>query len=598
MAGTQVVEDLRILRSSMRRTILCVSCFFLTSVGVGQDCPDLLDPLPNATNVPVNTSISWEEVVGIAGYIISIGTSAGGGEIVNEQNVGGDTTFTPPLGLPENSLIYVTITLFFFDQSNIVCSSQSFTTRNVTTVPDCTQLTAPLDGEIDVNVGVNLNWSYAARATGYRVSIGTSPGSGDIVNDLNLGNTLSYDPVSDFPPETEIFVRIVPDNENGTASGCLEESFMTRELGDPPGCTQLISPMNGATNVELSPLLEWEAIPDATGYIVNVGRSPFVNDILDEAVFSTNSTYVLNFEANTTYFIRIFPFNEAGRAQDCPQESFSTILGCGPFIDPNTGELVTLSPEINFPDQVGICSDNLPTRITSQDSADGFRWFQNLSTGGEVLISEERYVDLFETGSYRYEAYNILDQEGVVIECADGKEFTVLASSIATIDNILIEEFAGLFSVTVVVSGSGTYEFALNDVEGPYSDENTFFGLAEGTYTVYVRDKNGCGIRERPFVLALPATGFPAYFSPNGDGIHDYWNYVPPREDPLPLTRVFIYDRYGKILASFSADSQGWDGRYNDNLMPSSGYWYRAVTADNREFTGHFTLVRRRKFKR
>lgn len=76
---------------------------------------------------------------------------------------------------------------------------------------------------------------------------------------------------------------------------------------------------------------------------------------------------------------------------------------------------------------------------------------------------------------------------------------------------------------------------------------------------------------ERPVKLAYPPTGFPPYFSPNGDGINDYWQYVKPILDPLPLTTIYIYDRYGKILANFSPDSEGWNGRYNNNPMPAGG---------------------------
>lgn len=578
----------------MRRWIFYLSFFFIPLLGYGQDCPSLLTPLPNAMDVPVDTSISWEEVVGIAGYIISVGTTSGGGEIVNEQPVGNDTTFTPPLGLPESSLIYVTITLFFFDQSNIVCASQSFTTGDVIVAPGCTMLNSPLDGAIDVNVGANLSWNYSAGATGYRITIGTAPGTGDIINNLDVGNTLSFNPPADFPPGTTIYVRVVPYNENGNASACSEESFTTGELGDPPGCTQLITPMDGATNVELSPFIEWEAVPDATGYKVDIGKSPFINDVLDGAIFFTNSTFVLNFEPNTTYFIRVVPFNEAGDAQDCGQESFSTILGCGPFVDITTGELVFLGPIINFPDQVGICENQLPTRVTSPDQADGFRWYKVTPNGEEVLISEERFVDLFEIGRYRYEAYNILNQDGVVIVCADGKEFNVVSSSIATIDDVIIEEITRLFYVTIVVSGTGDYEYAL-DREGPYSINNTLPGLTEGSYTFYVRDKNGCGIVERDFTVAFPLPGFPAYFSPNEDGINDYWQYRKPVLNPLPLTNIFIYDRYGKLLANFGPRSRGWDGQYENNAMPSSTYWYKAFTADNRVFTGYFSLIRRRR---
>ena len=578
----------------MRRWFFIISCFLITLEGYGQDCPNLLEPLQNAINVPVDTSISWEEVVGIAGYIISVGTTSGGGEIVNEQPVGNDTTFTPPLGLPESSLVYVTITLFFFDQSNIVCASQSFTTEDVIIAPGCTLLNSPLDGEVDVNVGANLNWNYAAEATGYRITLGTASGAGDIVNNLDVGNTLSFNPPNDFPPNTTIYAKIVPYNENGNASNCSEESFITRDLGNLPDCTQLITPINGATNVELSPLIEWEVVPDAKGYIVDLGKSPFINDVLDGAVFFTNSTFILNFEANTTYFIRITPFNEAGEAQDCGQESFSTILGCGPFIDIITGELVFLGPTINFPDQIGVCEDQLPTRISSPDQADGYRYYKILPTGEEVLISEERFVDISEITRYRYEAYNILNQDGFIIECVDGKEFGVVFSSIATIDEVIIEEIARLFYVTVMVSGTGEYEFALDNRNGPYSDNNTFSGLSEGTYTFYVRDKNGCGIVKREFSVSFPISGFPPYFSPNDDGINDYWQCRKPLINPLPLTTIFIYDRYGKMLVNFSAKTQGWDGRYENSLMPSSTYWYKAFTNDNRVFTGYFSLIRRR----
>ena len=264
---------------------LLIVCILLRWMSYAQDCPELLNPLSGATDVPVTTSISWEEVVGVTGYIISIGTTPGGSEIINEQAVGNDTVFQPPLGLPESTQIYVTITLFFFDQPNIVCPSKTFTTRDETTVPECTSLVSPANGEEGVALGTTLSWSYAGRALGYRLTVGTSPGTGDILNNIDVGNTLFYDPVDDFPAETEIYVLISPYNENGVASGCTEESFTTGEEGQPPGCTRLISPMDGALNVELSPIIEWEAVPDAIGYIVNIGSSPFNSDVLDEAVF-------------------------------------------------------------------------------------------------------------------------------------------------------------------------------------------------------------------------------------------------------------------------------------------------------------------------
>ena len=285
----------------MLQKIFLPILIFTAQFVVAQDCPDLLNPLNGATNVPVETSISWEAVAGVNGYIISLGTTPGGVDIVEEVQIGNDPNFTPPLGLPEATQIYVTITLFLFDQDNIVCPSQSFTTENVTIPPNCTSLINPTNGETNVNTGVNLNWVYAPKATGYRLTLGTSPGAGDILDNFDVGNVLFYNPPLDFPPDTLIYVLISPYNENGIALNCPEESFTTASLGDPPGCTSLISPEDGAFNVPLSPLIEWYPAENADGYRLYIGKTPYINDILDGATFTETSTYVLNFEPNNTY---------------------------------------------------------------------------------------------------------------------------------------------------------------------------------------------------------------------------------------------------------------------------------------------------------
>ncbi len=568
----------------------CSMALLLGMLCHAQDCPNLLNPLQGATNVPVDTTISWEEVVGVTGYIISVGTTPGGGEIVNEQTVGNDTSFQPPLGLPESTQIFVRITLFFFDQDNIVCASQSFTTQNVTEIPVCTSLVNPQNGATGVNVATNLTWSYASRAIGYRISIGTASGVYDLLDNFDVGNSLFYNPSVNFPSDTMIYVRIIPYNENGMAMSCLEESFTTASLGDPPVCTFLITPEDGAINVPLSPFLEWQAVPNALGYKVYIGRTPFINDVLDGGIFTTNSTFVLNFESNNTYFIRIVPFNAAGEAQDCGQESFSTILGCGPFYDPETGELITYYPDSELPDVIGICENDIPTRYTSPDAVDGYRWFQVQPSGSEVLISEENFVDLEEVGLYRYEIYNLVNQDGSTIECTFSKEFEVTSSSQATIEQILISLVGLNFVVEVNVSGNGNYEYSIDGET--YQDSPFFSGLVEGFYTLLVRDKNGCGVVEDDFELRYPATGFPPYFSPNGDGVNDYWNYIPPLLNPLRILKIYIYDRFGKVVANFGANSEGWNGRYGNTEMPSDGYWYKAITIDQKVRTGYFSLVR------
>ncbi len=157
--------------------------------GISQECPSpvLTSPSDGDINVPVDTNISWTPVVGVASYLIAIGSFPGGDDIISERNIGSAPNYTPPLGLPENTDVYVTISLFFFQGgiSTVICGSETFRTENVTTIPPCTTINRPIDGEVDVNPATNISWDYSPTATGYILSIGTTPGGSELLNNVD-----------------------------------------------------------------------------------------------------------------------------------------------------------------------------------------------------------------------------------------------------------------------------------------------------------------------------------------------------------------------------------------------------------------------------
>ncbi|GGD57019.1 hypothetical protein GCM10011361_24440 [Muriicola marianensis] len=563
----------------------------------GQTCPSpvLTSPLNGAVNVPVDADISWNQVPNVPGYIISLGTTPGGTDILDQNFVGSATTYNPPVGLPENTTIYVTITLFDFQNGNIEipCESESFTTASITEAPACAQLNIPTNGQTDVNPATNLRWGYVLGAIGYRLTIGTSPGGGEILPSTVLGNVLSYDPPAEFPPNTVIYVRLTAYNLIGDATSCTDFSFTTSELAALPGCTSLISPLDGATNVPVTPILEWTPVPGATGYRITVGNSPFTAEVLDNVAFPpVTQTGILELEANRTFFITIVPFNDAGEAIGCQQESFTTLQGCGPFFDPMTGDLITLNPVIDIPDTISTCASEFPLVYISPDVADGFRWFRIDVNGNEALISDTQTVSFPGPGSYRYEAYTLIPQSGN-LECPTSRIITVVSSEIPEITSVNITEQANGIRIVVNAAGSGDYEYAIDNSNGPYQDSNVFTNIAYGTHTLYVRDKNGCGIAEEQIVQDLTLEGFPKFFSPNGDGINDYWQYIPPEfAGDITLVSIEIFNRYGQFLVRIDPSSRGWDGTINGMDLPASDYWYRARSSTDREMTGHFALKR------
>ncbi len=576
----------------MRKKLLCLILLFLGYISYAQVCPAITNPGNGVNNVPVNTTITWEAVAGVPGYLISVGTTPGGIDIINNQTVGSATSFIPPLGLPQDTQVYVTLTLFFFDRPNIVCASQSFRTQSVTSPPECTDLTLPLDNSIDVNGSTNIRWNYAPTATGYRIQIGTALGLGDILPETNLGNVLFYDPPMDLPPNQEIFVRLTPYNAIGNASSCQDIRFITGALAALPVCAIMISPQDGEINVPLTPLLEWTAVPGATSYRVSIGSSPFVEDVLSNAVFFTNSTFVLDFEPNRTFFISIEPQNASGEAIGCGQESFSTLQGCGPYFDINSGELVSLNPIINFTDIISFCENEVPYTVTTTDNAAGFRWYK-VEDSRETLLSTTPSLDLIETGTYRYEAFDIVTTTEGIIECPTSKLFTVVSSERPTITALDVRNQSNGLEISVQVNGIGDYEYAINNSTGPYQDHNVFNSLSIDAYTIYVRDKNGCGIAEETVEPDLTLEGFPKFFTPNNDLANDFWQFIPPQGvSDVPFQFIHIFNRYGALIKQIDPQSPGWDGTVEGRPMPATDYWFRAVDFDGREFKGHFSLKR------
>ena len=225
----------------------------------------------------------------------------------------------------------------------------------------------------------DIIWQYAPTATSYTLSIGTSQGGTDILDAVNLGNVLSYDPPEDLPQDIRIYVTVRPENENGYMTSCIEESFFTGAVDDP--CTE----------------------PDEL-----------------------------------------------------------------------TGEIKSFGPELEFPSRFVLCASGGPLNIRADVKADGFRWLRS-ENGIETLLSENENFQTNEIGNYVLEAYNYILHSGITVECSSSKNFNVVSSEIATIESVDIRSLAAGKQATVNVTGIGDYEYALDDVNGPYRGRSHIF---------------------------------------------------------------------------------------------------------------------------
>ena len=172
--------------------------------------------------------------------------------------------------------------------------------------------------------------------------------------------------------------------------------------------------------------------------------------------------------------------------------------------------------------------------------------------------------------------------------CFKDRTITVLPSNVATITDIEVVDASQNNSISVFVSGEGDYEYALEEINGPYQDNNVFENVQPGLYTVYVRDKNNCGITEE----LVSVIGFPKFFTPNNDDNNDFWQVNGISALFQASSSVLIFDRYGKLLKELDPLGVGWDGTFNGAKLPTSDYWFKVKLQDGRTFTSHFTLKR------
>ena len=227
------------------------------------------------------------------------------------------------------------------------------------------------------------------------------------------------------------------------------------------------------------------------------------------------------------------------------------------------------NPEVQDTIEV-LCDTNQGVELSFETGFDAYEW-----ETGETTPS----IIAFEPGPYTVTVFNAAG-------CFDIATFTVEEAPQFDIE-ILVNDFQQSNSITVSIDTQVDNVFYSLDNGFTFQESPIFDNLAPGYYNLIVKDGVGCN-EINTIVLVR---GAPRLFTPNGDGINDFW-HVKEKEN-YPGMKITIMDRFGKRITSFTNLSQGWDGTFNGREMPSNAYWYR-IDYEGANYYGHFSLIRRR----
>ena len=267
------------------------------------------------------------------------------------------------------------------------------------------------------------------------------------------------------------------------------------------------------------------------------------------------------------------------------------VIGC-PSLPGQVSVTVNNLPTPELEQNGYVCVDSLTNAVLQSFNLDSgltnagytFEWFEIIGNVPNPILGEiQSTIEISTAGVFGVIATNkITGCKSELVSANVG-----VSSPPVTMDIVTSQYFDNTDSITITVLPIGNYEYKIDD--GAYQNSNLFNSVSEGNHTIEVRDINGCG----SIYKSTSIVDFPKFFTPNGDGYNDSWNIS--SLSGKGISKIYIFDRYGKFIKEISPLDNGWDGTINQVNLPASDYWFSVYYEENnisKVFKSHFALKR------
>jgi uncharacterized repeat protein (TIGR01451 family) len=286
--------------------------------------PLLVTPANGATNQPVSPILFWNTSITATNYDLQIAADTG----FVQKVIPDDTTLTDTskfvVGLLNNSTYYWRVRAKTIGGWSGWSSRWSFTT--IIAPPIAPLLVTPANGATNEPVSLTLFWNTSGTATNYDLQLATDTGFTQkvIPDDTTLTDTFKN--VNGLLNSTTYYWRVRAKNVGGWSNWSNRRSFTT--IMTTPIAPVLASPLNGAINQPVSPVVLWNTSNSATNYDLQLATDTgFTQRVIPDDTTLTdtvkNVTGLLN---STTYYWRVRAKNAGGWSNWSARWSFTTII--------------------------------------------------------------------------------------------------------------------------------------------------------------------------------------------------------------------------------------------------------------------------------
>jgi YVTN family beta-propeller protein len=240
----------------------------------------LTNPVNGQNGVDTSRPFTWNGVATAQGYILVVGTTPNGTDLVNSGVLApGQTAFNVP-ELPTGKPLYASLLTESYGTWTLY---QSVT---FTAAAGHATFTNPLNGQNSIDTTKAFSWNPVAGAQGYILVVGTTRNGTDLVNSGVLPASQTTLAMPDLPAGRTLYAALLT-KVNGAWTRYQAISF-TAAVGHGT----FTSPVNGKTVASVARQITWATVPGAQGYILVVGTTVNGTDLVNSGVLpAAQSTY-------------------------------------------------------------------------------------------------------------------------------------------------------------------------------------------------------------------------------------------------------------------------------------------------------------------
>lgn len=300
--------------------------FNFTTIIAAPSAPTLVLPSNGSINVALTPHLDWNDAATATSYQVQIATDAGFANIIKDTS-GVLSSQYQVLGgaLNVGTQYHWRVSSANEGGSSVFTSAFNFTT--VPAPPAAPNLVSPPDAQINVSLTPLMDWDNTPGASSYRIQIATDGAFTNIVKDTSGILTSEYQVLGGtLNANTQYFWRVNAVNPGGTSVYSSTFKFIT--VPPAPTAPTLVSPSNGAVNIALTPVLDWNDVAGATSYQIQISKTANFSNIIKDTSGVLNSAYqvLLGFlSTNSTYYWRVNATNPGGTSVFSSEFSFTTI---------------------------------------------------------------------------------------------------------------------------------------------------------------------------------------------------------------------------------------------------------------------------------